>query len=120
MTREEGSEFRNSIIISWLQTPQESVVQVAGVRRPNAVTTCDNTRIDTSRIAMPNLDNSIGNWLTSNDVHNLGVENELNTLLRVSYIFSNIFAPDIVRTLSHLWGEDTGAVGSEQSAVRGI
>lgn len=100
-----------------LETTKESGVDIGSIRRI-AITRSNNNRVDTSGVAVPDLNHSVRIRITGRHVDNLGVKYEFYTLLILNYIFADIFARYIVRVLCHFRREDAGVVASEQNCSR--
>lgn len=94
VTWEEGGELGDSLIRCRLELSQECGVQVAEVGRVS-ITAGDNTGVDTCGIAGPDLDDRVGYWVAGGHVDDLGVEDELNTLLVLAGILTDILASDV-------------------------
>lgn len=94
VTWEKGGELCDSLVRGWLKLSQEGGVQVAEVGRVS-VTAGDNTRVDTGGVACPDLDHSVGDWVTGGHVDDLGVKDELDTLLVLAGILTDILSSDV-------------------------
>jgi hypothetical protein len=116
---EESSKFRNPLIVSWLQASEESVIDVCWVCGPDAIAAGDNARVDTSGVAMPDLDHCVCDWIAGVHVDDLGVEDEFDTFLVLSDVFADIFSRDPVWALGHFRGEDARAVAREDDGFGG-
>lgn len=110
---EEGQELSHTLLVSRLKTAQESVVEVGCVAAVT-VTGCDDSRVNTGGVAVPDLDHRIWDRLAGCNVDDLGVENEVDTFLCLTDVLPDILSSNIVLTLGDFWGEDAGAVAREE------
>lgn len=68
---------------------------------------------------MPDLDHGICDRIASSHIDDLSVEDELHTFLILNRVLTNVFAIDVVWTLSDLRGENTRAVAGEENGFIG-
>lgn len=94
MTWEEGGKLCDSLVRGWLKLSHEGGVQVAEVGRVS-VTAGDNTRVNTGGVACPDLDDSVGDWVTGCHIDDLGIKDELDTLLVLTGILTDILSSDV-------------------------
>lgn len=94
MTGEESLELSDTFGVGWLETTEESGVDVGGIGGV-AVSRGNNTTVYTGRIAMPDLDKGVGDGIASRHVNYLGVKNEIDSLLFLDDVCSDIFTRDV-------------------------
>jgi hypothetical protein len=115
----DGMELSNTVVISLLETTEKGSVEVAVVVGV-AVSTGDDAGVDTSSIAVPEVQIDTGDRLTGGAVDHLDVHVERDTCLFLGDIAADQFAAYIIRSLSNIRCQDTGCVGGEQDrGVRG-
>lgn len=80
VSRECGDELSNSIRVCSGQAAEEGFIKIGLVRRVS-VTASDNSRVDSGRIAVPDIPGELWNDLAAVDVDELGFEDEFDTSL---------------------------------------
>lgn len=94
MTGEESLELSYTFGVGWLETAEESGVDVGGISGVT-VSGGDYTTVYTGRIAVPDLNKGIGDGIASRNVNHLGVKNEIDSLLFFDDVCSDIFTRDV-------------------------
>jgi hypothetical protein len=111
----ERLEGHNAVFIRLLDAAQEGVVQVGAVVGV-AIAVRNNTRINSSAVAMPNLEEGFRHRLAGVDVDDLYVQRKRYTFLTLGHVLANKLSLDPIRTLSHLGGEDAAVVARKEGA----
>jgi hypothetical protein len=119
MTWEDGLELNDTIIIGLLNPAQEGGVDVGSISSVT-VAIADNTRVDTSRIAVPDIKPDVGDGLAGLNVNELGIESDINTWLVFSQVGAHVFARDVEGADFTLRVEDTGGVVCEDDGLGGV
>lgn len=115
VTRECGVELYDTVLVSLGNAAEEGLVEVgfiAGV----AIAAGNDARVNTSRVAVPELEVNLGNRLAGVDVDNLDVKVQRHSLLILGNVAADQLALDPVRALSNLGSEDAGVVASEEGS----
>lgn len=95
---EEGLKLRNTILVGLLDTTAKGVVDVSLVVDVS-VTLVVHTSIDTSGVAVPDIEIQLGYRLAGLNVDDLVVENEVNTLLVLLEVATNGLTTDVLELL---------------------
>lgn len=101
VTREESLELCDSFIIGGLETSEEGGVDVSSISGIS-ISSGDNTTVNTSGVAGPDFDHSVGDGVAGGHVNYLGVEDEVNALLVFGIVCSDILARDVYFQMSGL------------------
>ena len=96
VTGEDGLELGDTVSVGLLDSPTKCGVDIGGIVRI-AVSTGNNTRVDTSAVAVPDLDVDIRDGLTGVNVDDLVVEGNRNTRLIVRNILTDVLAANICK-----------------------
>jgi hypothetical protein len=113
VTRECGVELYDTVLISLGNATEEGLVEV-GLIAGVAIAAGNNARVDTSRVAVPELEVDLRNGLAGVDVDDLDVKVQRHSLLVLGNVAADQLALDPVRALSNLRSEDAGVVASEE------
>lgn len=116
VTRDNGVELCNAVVISGLDTTESGGVETA-------LTGGRDTRVDAGGIAVPKINVKILNSSAVGDVDELKVEVDGNTTLAISDILADQLAGHKVRSDSDLGDQGAGGTGAEdgvQSSVESI
>jgi len=111
---EDGLKSNNTVGICGLDASQEGTV-------PSSISYISSdidAGVDTSGVAIPDIDVHIWNAKTGGDVDVLDFEVEGDTGLAFGDILTNVLASDVVWTICDLGGENAGGVGGEDGGVR--
>lgn len=91
VTWEDGLELNNAIRIGLLNPTEESGVVIRKIIRI-AISIRDNTRVNTSRVAVPDVPVESLNWLACLNIHELPIQNDWNTWLIATDVGPNVFS----------------------------
>ena len=94
MTWEEGFELSNTIPISWLYATAPGLVNIRFVVEV-AIALINNTRVYTSRVAVPDFEVKLRDGLTSIDIDNLVVQYKVDTFLILLDVPTDRFTADV-------------------------
>lgn len=97
----------------------ERLIDVAGIVGI-AVAVCNDARVHTRAVAVPDLEECLRHWLTSVHVDYLDVERQRNTLLALGDVLSKQLALYPVGTLCSLRTQDAAVVAREQDRWDGV
>lgn len=115
VAREDGLVADHTLLVTGLDTTEESSVQVAVVLGVS-VAICDNTGVDTGGIAVPEVGVDLGDGFAGVDIDQLDVEVQGYTGLVLDQVLADEFTGDKVRTLGDLGLHDAGAAVLEELA----
>lgn len=107
VTRENGLEGSHTVVVGQLDTTEESGVETTLTRL--------DTRVNTSSIAVPDVDCDGRDRLASVDIDVLNLKEQVYTIamLLLNNIGAEVLADDIVGTVGDLRGQDTAGLGAE-------
>lgn len=111
VARVDGGEFDHTVGVGLLDATKSGAVQVRSIGRVSVAVRLD-TRVDSSRVAVPDIEPSTNQRLASVDVDELSLQDDLDSRLAISHVRTNVFTLDVERTNFALWVEDStsGAV----------
>jgi hypothetical protein len=128
VTGEDGLELGNTITVGLLDASEPGVVDV-GLVRAITVAACDNTGVNTSGIAVPHLQVQIRNRLASLDINDLVVKDQVNSLLVLDEVLTDVLASDVYLVLvfayngpgrEYLTVRTLGDIGSQETRVEAL
>jgi hypothetical protein len=99
MTWEKGLKLGNAIFISWLDATAKGLVDVGLVGKVS-VSLIVHAAVNTSCVAVPDLEIQLWHRFTSSYVDDLVVENKVNALLVLLQIASDRLATDVLSLLA--------------------
>jgi hypothetical protein len=99
---------------------QRMAYKVGWISSPGSITFHSDSRVYTSGIGVPDIDQEVGDWLAGGDVDELEFKVQVNTSLVFCHIAADGFACNPVWALSHLWRENAGGVGGEKERWIGV
>jgi hypothetical protein len=118
VTWEDTLESDNTFGVSRLNASKEGSIEVRGIIRV-AIASCNKTRVDSSRIAVPDIPPEALNRLTSFNIKELALDNDRNTRLAVLKVVTNMLSLHPIRASFSLGIKITGSVAGEDSAIQG-
>jgi hypothetical protein len=119
VTGEESVERHHAIAVSRLNATQESSVDVGGISCV-AITLRNDTGVDTSSVAVPDISIQIVNTLASTDIDKLNIEDDGHTLLSFLEVGSNQFTLNVERAGFTLRVKHAGRAAAEQRVHRSV
>ena len=115
VAREDGLVADHTLLVTGLDTTEESRVQVALVLGVS-IATGDNTGVDTGGIAVPEVGIDLRDGLAGVDIDQLDVEVQGHTGLVLDEVLADELTGDVVRALGDLGLHDAGAAVPEELA----
>jgi hypothetical protein len=113
VTRDNGVELSNTVSVGSLDSTESGGVETTLARSRD-------TRVDTSGIAVPNVNQEILNSSAARSINELKIEVQRNTRLAISDVGSDQLARDKVRADSDLGDQSTGRVGVKDRGKGGV
>lgn len=95
MAREDGSELSYAVIFRRLKTSQEGLVNVASIGAVS-VSAGNDAGVNTSGVAVPEVNHGVDNWLAGIHVDDLDVQNKFDTFLVFDDVAADEFTSGIL------------------------
>ena len=115
VAREQGIELDDTVLVGLGDAAEEGLVDVGRIVGV-AIAAGNDTRVNTSRVAVPELEVDLGDGLAGVDVDDLDVKVQRHSLLVLGDVAADQLALDPVRALGSLGSEDAGVVASEEGS----
>lgn len=112
MTRNDGVKDGNTFRIRLSNTTEPGAVDIGLVTRFTIATGHD-ARVDTSGVAVPEVDVDLRDRLASVDIDDLDINGHGHTELRLRHISADELALHVVWSLGDFGNEDAGTVAEE-------
>jgi hypothetical protein len=119
VTGEEGAERGHAVLVGGLDAAGKGLVQVGGVVAVAVAVVLD-ARVDTGRVAVPDVPPESLNGLARVDVDELGVQVVDHTGLLVDNVLAVELSLDPERSNLALGGQNAGVVGAEEVGVGAV
>ena len=119
VSRKDGAEGSDTVLIGLLQAAKSHVVKVRGIVAVSIAVVL-HARIDTGGIAVPHVPVKLGNGLAGVDIDELSVHIVHDTRFVVDDVLTVVLALDPERANFTLRGEDAGLISSEESGDVGV
>lgn len=94
VTREDGLKLSNTVAVGLLDSAEPGLVDVCFVRVV-AVAVCNDAGVNTSGVAVPHLEVDVGDGIAGLDIDDLVVEDNVESILLLDDVFSDILASDV-------------------------
>ncbi|KAI6770948.1 hypothetical protein HG531_009803 [Fusarium graminearum] len=94
VTREDGLKLSNTVTVGLLDSAEPGLVDVCFVRVV-AVAVCNDAGVNTSGVAVPHLEVDVGDGIAGLDIDDLVVEDNVESILLLDDVFSDILASDV-------------------------